>query len=134
MTDEPQVRDERTRSPRRGMCAAVLSLEAITLGLTTPVMITIADVSAGTAVAVGVGLAVVCLLLAGMLRAEWAYALGWAVQAAAIGLGFVIPLMFVLGGIFALLWGSAYFLGLKIERERAEAFAAYDETAVDSED
>ena len=125
--------DERSRSPRRGMCAAVLSLEAITLGLTTPVMITIADVSAGTAVAVGVGLAVVCLLLAGMLRAEWAYALGWAVQAAAIGLGFVIPLMFVLGGIFALLWGSAYFLGRRIERERAEAFAAYDETAA-SED
>ena len=121
--------DERARSPRRGMCAAVLSLEAITLGLTTPVMITVADVSTGTAVAVGVGLAVVCLLLAGMLRAEWAYALGWAVQIAAIGLGFVIPLMFVLGGIFALLWGAAYFLGVKIERERAEAFAAYDETA-----
>jgi hypothetical protein len=129
MSDEPQMRDERGRSPRRGMCAAVLSLEAITLGLTTPVMITIADVSAGTAVAVGVGLAVVCLLLAGMLRAEWAYGLGWAVQVAAIALGFVIPLMFVLGGIFALLWGSAYFLGRKIERERAEAFAAYDESA-----
>jgi hypothetical protein len=109
------------------MCAAVLSLEAITLGLTTPVMIAIADISTGTAVAVGVGLAVVCLLLAGMLRSDWAYSLGWAVQVAAIGLGFVIPLMFVLGGIFALLWGSAYFLGLKIERERAEAFAAYDD-------
>ena len=120
--------DERARSPRRGMCAAVLSLEAITLGLTTPVMITVADVSTGTAVAVGVGLAVICLLLAGMLRAEWAYALGWAVQVAAIGLGFVIPLMFVLGGIFALLWGAAYLLGVKIERERAEAFAAYDES------
>lgn len=121
--------EEQGRSPRRGMCAAVLSLEAITLGLTTPVMISIADISAGTAVAVGVGLAVICLLLAGMLRAEWAYFVGWAVQVAAIGLGFVIPLMFVLGGIFALLWGSAYFLGLKIERERAEAFAAYDESA-----
>ena len=120
--------DERSRSPRRGMCAAVLSLEAITLGLTTPVLITIADVSAGTAVAIGVGLAVVCLLLAGMLRAEWAYSLGWAVQVAAIALGFVIPLMFVLGGIFALLWGSAYLLGRKIERERAEAFAAFDGT------
>ena len=68
----------------------------------------------------------VCLLLAGMLRAEWAYALGWGVQVAAIALGFVIPLMFVLGGIFALLWGSAYFLGRRIERERAEAFAAFD--------
>jgi len=128
MSDEPQVPDERSRSPRRGMCAAVLSLEAITLGLTTPVLITIADVDAGTAVAVGLGLALVCLLLAGMLRAEWAYTLGWGVQVAAIALGFVIPLMFVLGGIFALLWGSAYFLGRKIERERAEAFAAYDQT------
>ena len=120
------VDPERTRSPRRGMCAAVLSLEAITLGLTTPVMISVADVPAGTAVAVGVGLAVVCLLLAGMLRAEWAYVLGWVVQVFAIALGFVIPLMFVLGGIFALLWGSAYLLGRRIERERAEAFAAYD--------
>ena len=72
------------RSPRRGMCAAVLSLEAIALGLTTPVMITIADVSTGTAVSVGLGLAVVCLLLAGMLRAEWAYLAGYVVQAAAI--------------------------------------------------
>ena len=34
-------------------------------------------------------------------------------------------MMFVLGGIFALLWGTAYFLGRKIERERAEAYAAY---------
>ena len=72
-----------------------------------------------------------------MLRAEWAYTLGWVVQVAAVALGFVIPLMFVLGGIFALLWGSAYLLGRRIERERAEAFAAYDEVSdapVDSED
>lgn len=118
--------DERTRSPRRGMCAAVLCLEAITLGLTTPVLVSVSDVALGTALAIGLGLMVSCLLLAGMLRAERAYALGWVVQAAAIGLGFVIPLMFVLGAIFALLWGTAYFLGRKIERERAAAYAAYD--------
>ena len=47
-------------------------------------------------------------------------------QVAAIGLGFVVPLMFVLGAIFALLWGTAYFLGRKIERERAAAYAAFD--------
>ncbi|HEU5038539.1 MAG TPA: DUF4233 domain-containing protein [Nocardioides sp.] len=120
------VDPERTRSPRRGMCAAVLSLEAVTLGLTTPVMISIAGVDTSTALWIGLGLTVACLLLAGLLRAEWAYSVGWVIQGAAIGLGFVIPLMFVLGGIFALLWGSAYFLGRKIERERAEAFAAYD--------
>ncbi|GGO70611.1 DUF4233 domain-containing protein [Nocardioides deserti] len=113
------------RSPRRGMCAAILCLEAIALGLTTPVMITIADVDTGLALAIGLGLTVVCLLLAGMLRKPWAYTAGWLVQVAAVGLGFVVPIMFVLGGIFALLWGTADFLGRKIERERAEAYAAF---------
>ena len=113
------------RSPRRGMCAAVLSLEAITLGLTVPVLITVADVATPTALTVGLGLAVVCLLLAGMLRREWAYRLGYAVQVAAIGLGFVIPMMFVLGVVFAALWAAADLLGRKIERERAAAWAAY---------
>ena len=33
--------------------------------------------------------------------------------------------MFVLGGIFALLWGTADLLGRKIERERAAAYDAF---------
>ena len=127
MTTAPrgQAPQNTERSPRRGMCAAVLCLEAITLGLTTPVMITIADVDTGTALTVGLGLAVVCLLLAGMLRAEWAYLAGYAVQVAAIGLGFVIPVMFGLGAVFAALWAGADLLGRKIERERAAAWTAY---------
>ena len=32
--------------------------------------------------------------------------------------------MFFLGSLFALLWGTAYFLGRKIDRERAAAYAA----------
>ena len=107
------------------MCAAILSLEAVVLALTTPVMINLANVPWRTACAIGLGLCVACLLLAGMLRAEAAYVVGWVIQLAAIGLGLVVPMMFVLGAVFALLWGSAYFLGRKIERERAEAYAAY---------
>jgi hypothetical protein len=124
-TSRPASQD-RERSPRRGMCAAVLSLEAITLGLTTPVLISVADVDTPVALVVGLGLAVLCLLTAGMLRSEWAYGLGWLIQVAAIGLGFVIGLMFFLGGVFALLWATAYLLGRKIERERAAAYAAFD--------
>jgi hypothetical protein len=101
------------------MCAAILSLEGVALGLTTPVMITVAGVDTGTALWVGLGLAAACFLLAGLLRGEWAYAVGWLLQGVAIALGFVIPLMFVLGAVFALLWGTAYFVGRKIERERA---------------
>jgi hypothetical protein len=114
------------RSARRSLCATVLSVEAITLGLTTPVMITLADVATATALWIGLGLAVGCLVIAGLLRAEWAYWLGHAIQVAAVALGFVVPLMFVLGPIFALLWGTAYGVGRKIERERAEAYAAQD--------
>jgi hypothetical protein len=114
------------RSPKRGMCAAILSLEAVVLGLTTPVMINLAHIPWRTACSVGLGLCLACLVLAGLLRWELAYAAGWVIQVAAIGLGFVVPMMFVIGAIFALLWGTAYFLGRKIERERAEAYAAYD--------
>lgn len=128
MTDHPPGQplgpQPPARSPRRGMCAAILSLEAVTLGLTTPVMVTIAGVELGTALAVGLGLTLACLLLAGLLRSEWAYRAGWVIQVAAIGLGFVVPMMFFLGAVFAALWGTANHLGLKIERERAEAYAA----------
>jgi hypothetical protein len=120
---------ERARSPRRGMCAAVLSLEAVVLGLSTPVMIAVADVDPGTALPVGLGLMVAALLVAGLLRAEWGYALGWVVQVCAVALGFVVTTMFFLGGLFAALWATAYLLGLKIERERAAAYAAYDATS-----
>lgn len=108
------------------MCAAILALEAVTLGLTTPVLITIADVPVATALWIGLGLTVACLLVAGMLRSEAAYAAGWLIQIGAIALGFEVPIMFALGAIFALLWGSAYFLGRKIERDRAAAYAAHE--------
>lgn len=121
-------------NPRRSLGGAVLSLEAITLGLTTPVMITIADVAPGTALPIGLGLALLCLLTAGLLRAEWAYWLGHLVQVAAIALGLVVPFMFVLGPIFALLWGTAYWLGLKIERERSAAYAEYERTQESAEE
>ncbi len=112
------------RSPRRGMCAAVLSLEAITVALSTPVMITLSDVRAPTALVAGLGLAVACVVLAGLLRSEAAYIVGFVLQAGALALGFLVPTMFLLGALFAGLWATAYFLGIKIERERAAAYAA----------
>jgi len=120
---------ERFKSPRRGMASAILFLQAIVLGLTTPVMISIENVSWQAAVAVGCGLCVVCLLLSGMLRQRWAYGAGWLVQVASIVLGVVIHMMFVLGGIFFILWWAAMALAHKIEHERSAAFAEYDRLA-----
>jgi hypothetical protein len=98
----------------------MLTLQAVVLGLTTPVMISVASVSVGTALWVGLGLTAACIVTAGMLRRSWAYYVGWAIQVASLALGFVIPLMFFLGAIFTALWAGAYFLGAKVDRERAE--------------
>lgn len=107
-------------SAKRAMCAAMLTLQAVVLGLTTPVMISVAAVSVGTALGIGVGLTVGCLVVAGLLRRRWAYHLGWAIQVASLALGLVVPMMFLLGAIFTALWAGAFFLGAKVDRERGE--------------
>ncbi|MFY9913451.1 MAG: DUF4233 domain-containing protein [Nocardioidaceae bacterium] len=107
------------RSPRRLMCASVLGFECVALGLMTPVLITVEDVSTGVAVAIGVGLAVSALVVAGLLRFEWAYYLGFAIQVAALAMGVLLPAMIVLGLVFGALWTTAYVLGRKIEAQQA---------------
>lgn len=107
-------------SAQRSLCAAMLTLQAIALFLAGIVLIGAEGVGVGTAVGVGLGFAGACVLAAGMLRRPLGYHLGWLVQVAAVGFGFVVPVMFVVGAVFAALWAGAYFLGAKIDRERAE--------------
>ncbi|MDT9591866.1 DUF4233 domain-containing protein [Nocardioides zeae] len=125
---EPGAPDdpERTKAPRRGMCAAVLTLQAIVMVLVAPVITQFTDVATGLAYAIGGGLAVACVLVAGMLRRPAGYTAGWVLQVVAIGLGVLVPIMFVTGALFAALWATADLMGRSIERQRAEAWAAYD--------
>jgi hypothetical protein len=109
-----------TRSIRRSMCAGMLVLQAIVLFLTGVVTIGMTDIGAGASLGLGLGLALLCVVAAGMLGRPGGYALGWAVQVVSIALGFVITAMFFLGVVFGALWATAYLLGVKIDRERAE--------------
>lgn len=115
----------------RGMCAAMLSLEAIILGLSVPVMIAVEDVNKGAALGLGLGLAVLCILTAGSLRRPQAYLVGHAIQLGAIALGFLVSAMFFVGLMFAALWFGAFFLGKRIEQDKArwarEAAQAQDD-------
>jgi hypothetical protein len=104
---------------QRRLCAAILLLEAVVLGLSTPVLISVESVDTGRALWIGLGLTVACLLAAGMLRRSWAYWLGWAIQVAAIALGFEVGAMFALGAVFLVLWLTAFRLGRTIDRDRA---------------
>ena len=111
---------------QRAMCAGMLGLEAVVLFLTTPVMLTLTDVRTGLALGVGVGLTVACVLAAGLMRRPVGAVLGWAVQVCAIALGFVVPVMFALGAVFLSLYAGSWFLGARIDRERAEREQAGD--------
>ena len=106
---------------QRRLCAAILLLEAVVLGLSTPVMISVESVDTSRALWIGLGLTVACLVVSGLLRLRWAYSLGWGLQVAALLLGFVVPAMFALGAIFLVLWLTAVRLGRTIDRDRAAA-------------
>jgi len=103
----------------RGICAAMLVFEAVVIALATPVMIAVEDVQTDVALSVGLGLAFLALLTAGLLRRPWAYVLGHAIQVAIIAMGVLVPAMFLVGVMFAALWVTAYLLGRKIEADKA---------------
>lgn len=103
----------------RAMCAAMLSLEAIILALAVPVMISVENVAKPLAMSIGFGLAVLCIVVAGLLRRPQAYIMGHLIQVAAIAMGFLVPIMFFVGAMFAVLWLGAFFLGRKIESDKA---------------
>ena len=105
---------------QRRLCAAILSLEAIAFGLSTPVLISVADLShgdrsvdrAGAEHRLHRGRRAAALRL-GLLA-------GLGIQVAAIAVGVVAHSMIVVGTVFLALWATAWFLGRKIEIERAE--------------
>ncbi|MGN6723136.1 MAG: DUF4233 domain-containing protein [Marmoricola sp.] len=104
---------------QRRLCSAILSLEAIVLGLSTLVLLNVGHENKGLSLGLGLGLCVLCLLVAGLLRFRWAFALGWLIQLAAIALAVETLALGVLGLIFLALWATAVRLGARIERDRA---------------
>ncbi len=67
--------------------------------------------------------AALCLAGLALMRGLPGRIIGWIVQVVALLAGFVIPMMWFLGAVFALLWLLAMVLGRKIDREKA-AYAA----------
>jgi len=100
----------------RRLCATVLIMEAIVIGLAIPVAITVeheSRVAAGVAGGVLAGAAVLLAAVVGRSGPRWALAAGSLLQVAVIVSGVVVPAMFVVGVLFAALWAVAIWLGLR---------------------
>jgi hypothetical protein len=112
MTDEGPEKEPGIRSglrnPRaavRGAAAGALALEALVLLLAIQPLRVLGGHLSGTGIAVVVVLAVVCVLLAGMLRHPWAWYAAFAPQVVLIVAGFFVhAALTVLGIIFTLVW------------------------------
>jgi hypothetical protein len=69
------------------------------------------DVSSGTALAVGGGLAIACILATGLLRSPSGIPVGWGVQVLVLATGVVVPAMIIMGLVFGGLWIAAIRIG-----------------------
>lgn len=104
---QPTQKPSGLRNPKaavRGVGAAALACEALALLLAIQPMRVLGVRLTGVAVGSIVALAVLCVLLAGVLRFNWAWYAGFVVQAALIACGFFHPSLAVLGVLFMLLW------------------------------
>lgn len=105
----------------RVLGATVLSLEAIVVILAIPLAIVVQGVTAGVAIPAGVVLALALIVLARYVTRSWAVPVGWALQVVVVLAGLVVPMMFIVGGIFALLWGAAIRLGRQVDQGSGSA-------------
>lgn len=79
--------------------------------------------------AIGGSLAVVLLVLSRMMRVPGGFLAGSLVQIPVLATGLAVPMMFVAGGVFAVLWAIALRLGARIDAERAAYDAAHPDEA-----
>ena len=101
----------------RQLCGTVLAMEAIVIGLAIPVAIVLEHLRHGVAGGVGGGLAVCALLLSGLVgrpRKDWALVAGSVLQVLVIAAGIVVPAMYILGVIFAVLWVTGIWLARRL--------------------
>ncbi len=110
----------------RVIAASILTFEGLIVLLAIPVAVTLGGVEPGVAIAGGVALAVVCLVVAGSLSRPWGYQAGWVVQVLVLASGFVVHAMFLVGGLFVVLWVVGLKVGRRGEELHAERWAGVD--------
>ncbi|MFC4561242.1 DUF4233 domain-containing protein [Nocardiopsis mangrovi] len=103
----------------RTICAVVLAIEVIVIGLAVPVAIQLGGYPPALAGGVWGGLAAAALVLAALQRYAWAHYAGWALQAAFLASGFLVPGLAVLGVVFTALWIAGVLLGRRTDAMKA---------------
>ena len=101
----------------RRLCATVLIMEAVVIWLAIPVALAVDHASPRRAGTAGVALAVAAVVLAALARRRlrWTLIGGSVLQALVIAAGAIVPVMYFLGAIFAVLWVIGIRLGRRFD-------------------
>ncbi len=102
----------------RVLGSTVLILEALVVLLAIPIAINVSNANATYALIIGIALAGLLVLTVGVITKPIAVPIGWVLQVLVIASGIVVPTMFFIGGLFALLWFYAVRNGQKVDRAR----------------
>ncbi len=110
---EPRGLTEASRiKMTRRLCSVVLIFEGFVVFFGALVASRMSDdVSSGTALAVGGGLALGCVLATGLLRSAAGIPVGWALQALVLATALIVPAMLFMGLLFGALWIAALRIG-----------------------
>ncbi len=113
---------KRQRSVTESLLSIVLALEAIVVFFASLTVFGLKVLEpafpAWVALLAGGVFILVILATVAVLRFPWGVAIGWVLQGALIAVGILTPLMFVVGGGFALLWIYCFIRGRRIDRGR----------------
>ena len=104
----------------RVLGSAVLAMEFFVMGFA---LLLAMENHGGLALSLGGALALAILLTAGMMKRMTGWYLGSVWQIGLIAYGVVVPAMYFLGTLFAVLWVSAFIIGRKGEAIRAALIA-----------
>lgn len=102
----------------RVLGSTVLVLEALVVLLAIPIAINVSGANATLALVMGIALAGLLILSVGVITKPIAVPLGWVLQGLVIVSGCVVPTMFIVGAVFALLWFYAVRNGQQADRAR----------------
>lgn len=104
----------------RVLGSAVLAMEFLVMDFALLIAM---DKHGAVALTLGATLALVILLTAGLMKRMTGWYVGTFWQLCLIAYGLVVPAMYFLGTLFAVLWVSAFLIGRKGEAIRAALLA-----------
>ncbi len=128
-----QARVRRERSATESLLSIALLLESVLVFFVVMAAFGLRVLPGGVTFGGGAVLVLLLLLAARLARRPAGVWLGWVLQGVLIALGILLPLMYVIGGLFLAIWIYCFLTGRRLDRQRAVFLAEHPQFPIDQE-